>query len=121
MTETARALQTFFSGFGLPAYVEGHIPDSQNGPPYITYELRRPETLGQTGIFARVWYRDSSLVGITSTVDAIKRSVAGGVSLQVGNGALRIWPDEIFAQFMDDDDPDIKVAYLRFILESDYA
>ena len=52
MLDTAVALQTFFSGFGLPAFPENAVPDTLYDadagaevpvePPYITYELREP-------------------------------------------------------------------------------
>ena len=38
MTNTAKALYQFFSGFGLPAYVEYNVPD-EAALPYITYRL----------------------------------------------------------------------------------
>ena len=42
MRDTAAALYTFFSSFGIPAYVEYNVPDNA-ALPYITYELRDPE------------------------------------------------------------------------------
>ena len=52
MLDTAQALYRFFSSFGIPAFVENNVPDEMpvNGqlvqvqPPYITYQLREPES-----------------------------------------------------------------------------
>ena len=41
MINTARALYGFFSGFGLPAFVEYSVPEDAELP-YITYPQKEP-------------------------------------------------------------------------------
>jgi len=120
MTNTARALQAFFSSFGIPAYVENTVPD-EAALPYITYELVRPDRLRQAAFRARIWYRDTSFVAITAKADAIRRTIEGGYSIKTGDGALRIWPDDNFLQFQPPDEPELKIAYLSMIIETDYS
>ena len=119
MMNTARALYLFFSGFGIPAYVENNVPDTAVLP-YITYELMRPDRLRQASLRARIWYRDTSFEAITAKADAIRALIEGGHSIPVNGGALRIWPDDQFLQFQPPDEPELKIAYLSMILETDY-
>lgn len=119
MTNTARALYTFFSGFGIPAYVENTVPDWAELP-YITYELVRPDRLRQASFRARIWYRDTSFTAITAKADAIRREIEGGYSLPTADGALRIWPEDNFLQFQPPDEPELKIAYLSMIIGTDY-
>ena len=117
--DTARALYSFFSGFGIPAYVENTVPDGAELP-YITYELLKPDRLSQASFTARIWYRDTSFAAITAKADAIRRVIEGGHSIPTSDGALRIWPDNTFLQFQPPDEPELKIAYLMMILETDF-
>ena len=54
MTNTAKALYQFFSGFGIPAYVEYAPPDNAQLP-YITYQLIEPDWDDGGTFYARVW------------------------------------------------------------------
>lgn len=119
MTNTARALYQFFSGFGIHAYVENNVPD-EAGLPYITYELLRPDRLRQAPFHVRIWYRSTSFTAITAKADEIRRIIEGGHSIQTNDGALRLWPDDNFIQFQPADEPELKVAYLSLILETDF-
>lgn len=119
MSETARALYQFFSSFSLPAYVENAEPDEAELP-YITYELLRPDRLRQAPFHARIWYRSTSFAAITAKADEIRRIIEGGHSIPTNDGALRIWPDDNFIQSQPTDEPELKVAYLSLILETDF-
>lgn len=118
MTQTATALYTFFSSFGIPAYVEYTEPD--NAPaPYITYELVDPDWLGQAPIHARIWYRDTSFTAIAGKVDEIKAALGPGVSIKTESGAVYLWPDDNFAQFQPmEGDPTLKCAFLSLIIQA---
>ena len=129
MTNTARALYIFFSGFGLLAFPENNVPDEYPDEfgtmhpvmlPYITYELLRPDRLRQAPFHARIWYRSNSFTEITAKADTIRRTIEGGHSIHTGDGALRIWPDDNFLQFQPPDEPELKIAYLSMIIEIDY-
>lgn len=126
MRDTAAALYSFFSSFGLPAFVENNVPDvpNENGeieqfsPPYITYELREPEPGKQTSLVARVWYLDTGFDAVTRKVDEIKNALRNGVSIPTNDGAIWLWMDENFCQFQPPDEPKIKIAYLMLIMGS---
>ena len=115
MKDTAVALKTFFSSFGLRAFVENNIPDNAE-PPYITYELREPQAGERSSLTARVWYIDTDFEAITGKVDEIKNAVADGASLPVDGGAVWLWPDDNFCQFQPPDEPKLKIAYLMLII-----
>lgn len=117
MTETARALYTFFSGFGIPAYVTDNIPDNVTMP-YITYDLVEPVPLTRATFNASVWYRDTSFDQISAKVDEIKAAIDSGVSLQAGNGAVHIFRERggAFCQMRNDPNRETKRAYLSMII-----
>lgn len=115
MTNTARALYDFFSGFGLPAYVENTVPDDA-ALPYITYELLEPDSLDRAPFHARIWYRSTSYAGVSSKADEIRAAIDRGYSTPIDGGVLWIWRDDNFLQFQPSDEPELKLAYLSMIL-----
>lgn len=119
MMKTARALYDFFTGFGIPAYVENNVPDDALLP-YITYELAEPDPMEQASFTARVWYIDESFAAIISTVDAIKHAIGNGYSIPVDGGVIWLWRDTNFCQFQPPDEPKLKIAYLSLIIGAYY-
>ena len=118
MTQTAMALYAFFSGFGIPAYVEYTEPDNAP-PPYITYELTEPEWGESLPLHARVWYRSTSFVEVAGTVDAISAAIGEGASLKTESGAVYLWKDNNWAQFQPmQGDPTLKCAYLSLMIQA---
>ena len=126
MLDTAQALYHFFSSFGLPAFVENNVPDEMpvNGamvavkPPYITYQLKEPESGKNCVLTARVWYIDTGLEAITRKVDEIKEATRNGASLETSTGAIWLWQDDNFCQMQPPDEPKLKIAYLMFVMGS---
>lgn len=125
MTNVATVLQLFWSGFGIPAFPEGSVPDTfPDGSgnevpvtlPYITYRLAVPEWNSQTQEYARVWYRSTSFVEISRKVDEIRRAIGEGLTMKFDGGFLALMPDDLFCQYMADADPAIKTAYISLIL-----
>ena len=126
MLDTASALQSFFSSFGIPAFVQGKVPehlyDAETGKevpvdlPYITYELREPAPGHNCHLMAHVWYRGNSVEAISRKVDDIKAGLGLGVSIRVPGGAVYLWPEDIFCQFRDSGEPEIQCAYLQFVM-----
>ncbi len=91
MTDTMKALQAFFSGFGLSAYPEESVPaDAQM--PYITYMAVRPSGMEAAGMQARVWYRSRSYAEINAKADEIARAVGTGVRLPFPGGMIVLRP-----------------------------
>lgn len=118
MTNTATALYEFWSSFGIPAYVEYHVPDDAEMP-YITYELTEPNWKEQAAVRARVWYRDFSFVSISAKLDEIKAKIGDGFTMPVGDGMIALFTDDPFIQFQPyEDETGVKVAYLSLILHS---
>ena len=123
MTDVATALYQFWSGFGLPAYVEGYIPDSADGNgapitlPYITYQLSAPEWRSNAFYYARVWYRSTSYSGITAKIKEISDRIGEGISIPIDGGMLILYKSDNFCQFQPfEDDSTIKMAYLSMQL-----
>lgn len=116
MKQTASAMYSFLSSFGLPVYVENYVPESQSFP-YITYQLAKPDWQDRKSIFVRVWYRDTSYKAISEKVDEIEAAIDGGKTIPCGDGLLFLTKDANFCQFQPMEDDRIKVAYLSLILQ----
>jgi hypothetical protein len=114
MTNTAKALYQFFSGFGLPAYVEYSIPD--DAPlPYISYQLIEPDWDDGGTFYARVWYRSTSYTAINAKVDEIRAAIGECVSIPTSGGAVYLTKGTPFVQYMPmEGDDTLKVAYINF-------
>lgn len=119
MTETASALYGFFSGFGLPAYISGNIPDNVQMP-YITYDLIEPEAMSTGLINASVWYRDTGVQAISAKVHEIKTAIGKGTSLPTESGAVYLFPEKngSFGRIMNDPNRETKRALLSIIIMS---
>lgn len=127
MTNTARALHAFWSGFGLPAFVEYDVPEvypDGNGVlqpvdlPYITYQLVEPEANDTSSIYARVWYRSTSYQELMDTVDQISERIGMGVRIGTDGGYLVLHKESPFAQNMPMDDTSEKVVYLNMSIRN---
>lgn len=118
MTDLARALYTFWSGFEIPAYPENGVPDDAKLP-YITYSISKPEWRSTSIINARVWYRDTSLVAISNKVDQISDAIGEGITLKTSNGLIGLFKDDNFLQFQPTEEMvEIKIAYLSVIIHA---
>ena len=117
MTQTATALYNFFSGFGIPAYIQGNIPDNATMP-YITYELIEPEPLATALFHASVWYRGTNVEGIAEKVDEIRAAIGNGVNLPTESGVIHIFRERngTFGQIMNDPNRETKRAYLSMMI-----
>lgn len=118
MTNTARALYEFFSGFGIPAFVEYTVPDDVK-PPYITYQLVSPQWQDNATIYARVWYRSQSFAAISAKVDEISTAIGNGISIDTDDGAVWLFKGNNFAQNMPmEGDDTLKCMYLNIIIHA---
>ncbi len=84
------AIQTFFSGFGLPAYEETTVPDGAILP-YITYEGTVEGWGESVSLSASLWYEaDASLADVNAKCGEIGRVVGpSGLLLDCDEG--KIW------------------------------
>ena len=116
MTEVATALQTFYSGFAIPAYVENTVPDNA-ALPYITY------TVPQSGVFSgaihqcRVWYAGTTYAPVNAKADEIIAAIGQGVKMRSGDGYVCIYPGVPLAQVQPSDD-DTRIVYINLELRS---
>lgn len=55
----ASALHSFFSSFGLPAFVDTSVPDTAELP-YLTYSGASDAQFGEVSLTVRVWYYSDS-------------------------------------------------------------
>ena len=118
MTNTAIALYQFFSGFGLPAYVEFSPPDDAQLP-YITYQLVEPDWDDAATFFARVWYKSTSYIQINAKVDEIRAAIGEGISIPTEGGAVYLSRGTPFVQYMPmEGDDTLKVAYINLNLQA---
>lgn len=128
MIDTARALYQFFSGFGVPAYAKNNVPDTINidgvemplEPPYITYEVKRPEPLSKCLIHAWVWYRGTAMTDVLTKCDEIEAAIGTGLTIRTPGGFVALYRDvdTPFAQEQPDPDKTIRVMYLTMILHA---
>lgn len=114
MTNTAKALYSFFSSFGLDAYVE-YSPPEDAQLPYITYQVIEPDWDDGGTFYARVWYRSTSYEQINAKVDQIRAAIGEGKSIPTEGGAVYLTKATPFAQNMPmEGDDTLKVVYLNF-------
>lgn len=118
MTETARALYEFWSGFGLPAYTVGTVPDEDADgnpmkPPYITYSLVETEPLQPATHYAQIWDRDTSNANLMAKVDEVKEAVKDGAKIDCEGGYVVLRPGTPFVQLMVDANPENRYAYIN--------
>ena len=101
MRATAKALKTFFGGFGLPAYTPDSVPDEVNTP-YLIYSLQEPEWNRKVTGYVQGWYRSKSNAALAEKADEIVSAIGQGVKLDTGVGYLVIYPESPLVQMLTD-------------------
>ena len=110
MYQAAAALKSFFSGFGLPAYQVGTVPEDVELP-YISYSIASPEWNQKASMYVQVWDRSTSNIGIIRKADQITRAIGEGIKLPIDGGYLVIWPETPLIQIQADGD--FRYAYIN--------
>ena len=125
MTNTAKALNAFWSSFGLPAYPEDNVPErTADGrplsPPYITYALIEPNWDAPVSTYARVWYRSEGYEAIHAKIDEIAARIPAGTGVRVLTDGGFLWLNRgtPWAQDQPTLDRYLKVAYLNMQLNA---
>jgi hypothetical protein len=103
MTQTAKAIKTFASGFGLPAYSTDTVPDDVSLP-YITFPLTEPEWNQKATWYLQGWYRTHSNTELFAKADEILREIGSGLIIGMEGGYLVIYPETPLVQLMVDGD-----------------
>lgn len=106
MTETHKALYAFWSSFGVPAYLTGHVPE--NTPfPYITFEVVASESFAVSNLSAICWFKAKSGVNVNKEraemLDAIARAIPDeGTLIDTDSGKLALRRNYNFQSYYDD-------------------
>lgn len=118
MTEIAKTLHAFYSGFSIPAYAEDSVPDDAKLP-YITYTVPQSDVFSSVTHQARVWYATDkgapSNVEVNAKVDEVLAAIGQGVKLKAGRGFVCIYPGNPKAQPQPADDA-TRIVYLNLEL-----
>lgn len=115
MINTAQALYEFWSGFDLPAYTVGTVPDNAEIP-YITYSLTETEPLASATHYGQVWYRTTSNAELLAKVDEIKAVIGDGIRIDCDGGYVVLRPITPYVQLMTDLQPENRYAYISLQL-----
>ena len=118
MNTTRKALNDFFSSFGLPAYLSDTLPNDVRMP-YITFDLVEPEALNSAMFTASIWYRDTSTDAVSHKSDEIRDAIGRCLSLSTDSGAIYIYPGSPFSQLRSDPNPETKRALLTMTISCD--
>lgn len=111
MFKAAAALKSFFSGFGLPAYQVGTVPEDVELP-YISYSISSPEWNQKASLYAQVWDRTTTNTGIIGIADQITAAIGERKIIPLdGAGHLVIWPETPLVQIQVDGD--FRYAYIN--------
>ena len=115
MYQTAAALKAFFSGFGLPAYQEGSVPDDVELP-YNSYSVVEPEWNQKASNWFRVWDRTTTNTGLIRIADQITAAISEQKRIPLTGGHLVLWPETPNAQIQADGD--FRYAYVNYSINS---
>lgn len=116
--ERWKAIQKFWSKFGLPAYDEGVVPDGAQLP-YLTYSAAVASFDESVSMTASLWYRSTSWAEISKKADEIDEAVGmGGMLVPYPGGAMWVTRGPVtFAQRMTDPDNSIRRILLNLTAE----
>lgn len=100
MKQLNKSLSTFWSSFGIPAYLSGNVPDG-SAFPYITFECVDGSPFTQNMIVAQAWFRSAPGYDLNderaTLADAIKRRIVPeGIKLAADEGFMLLYPDTAF-------------------------
>lgn len=116
-----QAIQSFFSGFGIPAYAESAVP-AQADYPYLTYRMVDGDFLsGVVPMEVDLWYYTDSESKPNSKVSEIAQAIGfGGKMLIFDDGAICLRKGSPWAQSVPDDAGDEKVKHRYLNVDVEY-
>lgn len=113
------AIQTFLSGFGMPAYATASVPDGAVFP-YISYDLAIGDWDEEVNLTVNVWYRTTGEAIPNAKVREIGQAIGhGGVTLPCDGGMLWVKKGSPWAQAVtvEGEAESVKRRYLNITLE----
>lgn len=117
MKTKGAALQSFFSSFGIPAYISDNVPDEAILP-YITYTPMFDSFNHEVTVNAILWLETESEAAINKKVAEIEQAVKNGGAVRAcENGALWIRKGHPWCQYLNSGNTNIRERYLTFIVE----
>ena len=120
MTEVAKALHAFYSGFSIPAYAEDSVPDDAKLP-YITYSVPQSAVFSGVTHQARIWYPTDksapSNVDVNTKAGEVIAAIGRGVKLKAGRGFVCIYLGNPLAQPQPSDNS-VRIVYLNLEMRS---
>lgn len=115
MRQVASALKTFASGFGLPAYANGSVPDPVELP-YITFPVVEPEWDKKASFHIQIWHRSTTNTELLAKADQICREIGTGIIISMESGYLAIYPESPLIQLLVDGD--FRSAYINLSINA---
>lgn len=103
MRGVAKALKTFVSGFGIPAYTVQTVPKDVTAP-YLTYPLNEPEWDQKASFYIQGWYKTTSNADLLAKADQIIAEIGTGITISMDGGYLVIYPESPLVQMLVDGD-----------------
>jgi hypothetical protein len=109
MMTKAAALQSFFEGFGIPAYPSTSVPDEAEMP-YLTYApYFAAFGDGQVNIQVNIWMRTESEAKANAKAQELADAIGrGGVTLDCDGGAVWLTRGSPWCQPVRDDDSGVR-------------
>ena len=92
MYRTIAALKTYFSGFGLPAYAKGSVPDDVTTP-YIVFSAAVPNRDTPGSLYLQIWDRTTSNDLIIRKADEITGDIGQCKNIPIEGGYVVIRPE----------------------------
>lgn len=115
MTDLAKAYYSFFSQFGVPAYVDNNVPNEASLP-YLTYTVSYEPDFTDTLIQVKIFSRSSSFVEVMDISDLIANKIANGIFFETPSGRNGwIRKGSPFLQIQPDEDATIKVIFINLV------
>ena len=115
MLNTARALQKFYSGFGMQAFTTDNVPDEQELP-YITYRFADSDWEQPISHYCIIYMRTRRNVELLEKAEEIKNAIGQGLRIPCADGCLYLHYEN--AEIMSDsDNPDIRSVYISMQMD----
>lgn len=116
MTKGA-AMQTFFQGFGIPAYPSTSVPEYAEFP-YLTYTPVFDSWGNPVSMTVNLWYRTENEAEPSAKAQQISDAISAGKYVVCDGGALLLTRGSPWCQSLTDNtDPTIKRRYLNVTAE----
>lgn len=116
MTKGA-AMQSFFDGFGIPAYPSTSVPEDAVMP-YLTYTPVFDSWGNQVSLTVNLWYRTESEATPSAKAQELADVLSGGKYIPCDGGAILLSRGSPWCQSLTDDtDPKIKRRYINITAE----